>query len=121
MKPDWRSGPGRCFIAVIASLTLFAVSACRSDNTARAYPPADALADARTAEVPTPVTTPFDATPKLRSEYLEAYQDGYRSGLTGMNIIFRKPPAGASAALRKGWQDGGDAGLKEYFFRKDRR
>ena len=97
------------------------LAACQSDKTADAYPPVDGLAVARNAQVPLPATTPFDDTPPLRTEYLEAYRDGYRSGLTGMYMTFRKPPNGASTARTKGWQDGGDAGLKEYFFRKNRR
>jgi hypothetical protein len=121
MKPDRWFEPVRCFIAILCLSMLVSLTACQSDKSADVYPPVDGLAVARTAPVPTPVTTPFDASPQLRAEYLEAYQDGYRSGLMGMNIIFRKPPKGASTACTRGWQDGGDAGLKEYFFRKNRR
>jgi hypothetical protein len=108
-------------MTIIFSSLLAFLAACQSDHSANVPPPADVLADARNAPVPMPVTTPFDATPRLRDEYLEAYRDGYRSGLTGMNIIFRKPPAGGPPARSAGWRDGGDAGLKEYFFRKNRR
>ncbi len=100
---------------------LLFLSACQSEPPANVYAPSDDLAAARSAPVPIPATTPFDATPQLRAEYLAAYQDGYRSGLTGMNIQFRKPPDGASDARITGWRDGAAAGLKEHFYQKSRR
>jgi len=85
------------------------------------YTPEDDLAVARSAPVPTPAETPFDANPPLRTEYLDGYRDGYRSGLTGNNILFRKPLPGVPNPRSKGWYAGNDAGLKEYFLRKNRR
>ncbi len=100
---------------------LVCLSACQSEQPVNVYAPPDDLAVARSAPVPTPATTPFDATPQLRAEYLAAYQDGYRSGLTGTNIQFRKPPDGAPETRITGWRDGSAAGLKEYFYRKHQR
>ena len=120
MKPVRGFEPVRCFIAIPCLALLLGLAACRSDKSAEVYPSQDWLTVVRNAHIPLPVTTPFDNTPPLRAEYLEAYQDGYRSGLTGMYLTFRKPPAEASTASIKGWQDGGDAGLKEYFFRNNR-
>jgi hypothetical protein len=122
MKQDRRLEPVRCFIALLSLSLLFSLSACQSDQPTNVYPtPVNALGDARDAPVALPATTPFDATPKLRAEYLEAYPDGYRSGLTGMNILFRKPSETTQTVRAKGWRDGADAGLKEYFYRKKRR
>jgi hypothetical protein len=121
MKPVWRFEFMRLFIAISSLSMLVSLTACQSDKSTDIYPPVDGLAAARSAPVPTPITTPFDASQPLRTEYLEAYRDGYRSGLTGMYLTFRKPTKGASPARTTGWQDGGDAGLKEYFFQKNRR
>jgi len=121
MKPDRRFEAGRCFTALITLSLLISLSACQSDKPANVYNPEDDLAVARSAPVPTPATTPFDANPALRAEYLEGYQDGYRSGMTGNNILFRKPPAGVPNPRSKGWRAGDDDGLKAYFARKNRR
>jgi hypothetical protein len=121
MKPDRRNAPVRCFITISSLAMLVFLAACRSDKPAEVYPSEDWLTVTRNAHIPLPLTTPFDNTPQLRTEYLEAYQDGYRSGLTGMYLTFRKPLAGDTTARIKGWQDGGEAGLKEYFFRNNRR
>jgi len=63
------------------------------------------------ADVPMPSTTPFDSSPDSRAAYLEAYRDGYRSGLTSLNVEFRVPPASDTVRWR-GWQDGASAGSK---------
>jgi hypothetical protein len=120
MKQDRRFEPVRCFITILAFSLLASLPACQSSRPRNAYAPADGLGDARNAPVPTPATTPFDANPQQKTEYSDAYRDGYRSGLTGMNILFRKPPEGVSNPRTKGWRDGVDAGLKEYFYRKKR-
>jgi len=120
MKQDWRFDPVRCFIAIFSFAMLLSLPACQSGKPRNVYAPANELAVARSAQVPTPATTPFDANPQLKTEYLDAYHDGYRSGLTGMNILFRKPPEGVPNPRTKGWRDGVDAGLKEYFYRKKR-
>ena len=62
-------------------------------------------------DVPLPSTTPFDASPDSRTTYLEAYRDGYRSGLTSLNVEFRLP-ASSDTARWRGWQDGAAAGSK---------
>jgi hypothetical protein len=121
MKPDRRLEPGRCFFTLASLSLLVSLSACQADKPANVYAPVDGLAVARSAPVPVPATTPFDGNPQLRTEYLDAYRDGYRSGMTGMNILFRKPPEGVPNPRTKGWRDGADAGLKEYFIRKKRR
>jgi hypothetical protein len=122
MKPDRRPEPLRGFVVIACFSTLVFLPACQSDRPANVYAaPVDGLAVARSAQVPTPATTPFDATPQQRTEYVNAYQDGYRSGLTGMSILFRKPSDTVQTARVRGWRDGADAGLKEYFYRKKKR
>jgi len=119
--------PNRWPEAVRGSITAFCFSllvfltACQSDQPASPYPSTEGLAAAREAQVQTPASTPYDDSPQQRQVYLEAYADGYRSGLTGMNILFRKPNDAASTVRIRGWRDGADAGLKEYFFRKNKR
>ena len=45
-----------------------------------------ALAEVATAPVPLPDRTPFDSNEEGRDTYLESYQDGYRTGLTGYYV-----------------------------------
>jgi hypothetical protein len=120
MKRNPRLEPVRGSIVIAAFLTLVLLPACQSDRPANIYTPGNSLTVARDATVPVPATTPFDGTPQLRAEYVAGYQDGYRSGLTGMNILFRKPSDTGQTPRARGWREGADAGLKEYFYRKKR-
>jgi hypothetical protein len=71
-----------------------------------------ALAQVATAPVPLPDVTPYDSHAAGRQTYLESYQDGYRTGLTGYYItpLFQDGPhhrervAGYYAGLSAGWQ-----------------
>jgi len=38
-----------------------------------------------------PATTPFDFDAEARIAYLDAYRDGYCSGLTSLNISYHDP------------------------------
>ncbi len=70
------------------------------------------------AEVPMPSATPFDADPAARGAYLEAYRDGYRSGLLafrsghdGGRYLYPRPDVTHHATRVAGWEAGDQAGL----------
>src|SRR4051794_9606823 len=67
------------------NILCFAVSmglvGCHSQPQKSSYDPMQQLAAARIAHVPLPATTPFDSAPDARAAYLDAYREGYRSGL----------------------------------------
>jgi hypothetical protein len=97
-------------------LALVFLSGCRSSSvvdkawTARQ----DNIAYAYSAVIPLPETTPFDSDSAARTAFLSAYQDGYRSGLTQLNILFGRPREGFvtySVARTQGWDAGEKAGF----------
>ena len=64
--------------------------------------------------VPLPDATPFDSDKPAREAYLSAYQDGYRSGLTSLNVCYGRPASGYtsySTERTQGWAAGAHAGL----------
>lgn len=103
----------RYLITILSFAVAVTLTACQSAKQRTAYDPDTQLAAARSADVPVPATTPFDATPEARAAYLESYCDGYRTGLVSFNILFGKPAASAShyAARTNGWHTGASDGF----------
>ncbi len=67
----------------------------------------------RNADVPVPSVTPFDSKPEERIAYLDAYREGYRSGLASLNVLFHKPDA-SDTVRTQGWQAGASAGFSKH-------
>ena len=65
------------------------------------------LAAVQNAEAPLPAKTPFDGNPADRRIYLEYYEKGYRTGLTGISLTHCgvEHPDHAEAEI-KGWYEG---------------
>jgi len=96
--------------ATIVSLTvLLVLAACKSPESSSGSFSVHQLEAARKAEVPLPASTPFDEAPNSRAAYLEAYRDGYRSGLVEYKVVFHPPDAG-DAIRQAGWDAGNAAG-----------
>lgn len=111
MKPKANVLRGR--LMAFVCLFMLALCGCQSNRAAQTVR-SESVIPNFSAMVPLPDETPFDADPKARTAYLSAYQDGYRSGLTQLNIIFGKPPGGFatySNARMQGW----DAGMEKSF------
>lgn len=97
-------------------LALVFLSGCRSSSVVDKTWPArqNQIASACSVVIPLPQATPFDADPAARTAFLSAYQDGYRSGLTQLNILFGRPREGFvtySVARTQGWDAGENAGF----------
>ena len=95
----------------ILSLGVVAVLVgCRSPQPISSDDSMQRLAAARVAEVPLPATTPFDSESAARAAYLDAYKDGYRSGLVSLNVLFQAPDE-KDVIRTRGWFDGARAGM----------
>ena len=68
------------------------------------------LAATASVEVPLPETTPYDADVEARRAYLDYYRDGYRSGLTGIEITCCLEECPQRRARVAGWYAGQSAG-----------
>ncbi len=75
--------------------------------------PEEELRAVNAAKVPLPLTTPFDSESSRRSTYLKAYEDGCRSGLVLLNVLFNHPKETSDdhVAAAQGWDDGAKAGF----------
>ena len=101
--------------AVIFSLPLLLLlGACQSLKRANPGEATPCLAAILSAEVPLPATTPFDSQPEARAAYLEAYCDGYHSGLASLNLLIRKPEM-KDQVRSPGWRAGVAAGFNQHF------
>jgi hypothetical protein len=102
------------FILICLSALLFA--GCKAQPQA-SINISEELAAARVAEVPLPTATPFDSSPTERAAYLEAYRDGYRSGLVSLNVLINEPAAGNTfySARTNGYFAGERAGFFKHF------
>jgi len=106
----------RPFAAIMLSVTSLTLTGCASHHKADERLSFEsikrALAAVATTPVPLPERTPFDADVEGRRTYLDSYQEGYRTGLTGYYItpLFEAAPhhgervAGYYAGLSVGLQ-----------------
>ena len=104
----------RFFIAFLSLPMALLLSACQSQHSATSEDTMQQLDAAREADVPVPSVTPFDSNPEERVAYLDAYRDGYRSGLVSLNVLFHKPDA-SDTVRTQGWQAGASAGFGKHF------
>src|SRR6185369_12824691 len=106
----------RSFATILICLAVLTLAGCKSQSQT-GVDLSQKLAAARGAEVPLPATTPFDSSPNERAAYLEAYCDGYRSGLVSLNVLIGQPVVGTSyySARTNGWQTGVSAGFAKTF------
>ena len=103
----------RIFTSLLSLPILLLLSGCQSQNAAKGDLATHQLDAARNADVPLPSITPFDATPEARAAYLEAYRDGYRSGLVSFNVLFHQPEKTDTIRM-PGWQAGASAGFSKH-------
>jgi|SRR5690242_18573040 len=106
----------RAFTIILVCGAVLILAGCKSEPQT-GIDPAQELAAAKVAVVPLPATTPFDSLPSERAAYLEAYRDGYRSGLVSLNVLIGQPAVGDSyySARTNGWRSGVTAGFSAHF------
>jgi len=106
----------RAFTTIFICGAVLILAGCKSESRT-GIDPVQELAAAKVAAVPLPATTPFDSLPGERAAYLEAYRDGYRSGLVSLNVLIGQPAVGDSfySARTNGWQTGVSAGFSAHF------
>ena len=107
------SGAVRCSAAMFSLPILLLLGACQSLKPVNSDGATPSMAVILSAEVPLPATTPFDSLPGARAAYLEAYCDGYHSGLTSLNMLIRKPDL-KDQVRSQGWRAGVDAGFNQH-------
>jgi hypothetical protein len=102
----------RSFFTILICFASLAFTGCKSQSQT-GVDASQQLAAARIAEVPLPAATPFDSLPNERTAYLEAYRDGYRSGLVSLSILIGYPAIGDSfySVRTYGWHSGASAGF----------
>jgi len=105
----------RLLSTLLTCLAVMALAGCKSHSEG-STDPLQELAAARIAEVPLPAATPCDSSSYARAAYLEAYRDGYRSGLVPLNVLIGSPAIGDNyySARTNGWAAGASAGLSAY-------
>jgi len=106
----------KIFTAIFLALVLLSGCKPRHVEDTKWRVEQDRIAYAYSAVIPLPETTLFDTDPRARTAYLSAYQDGYRSGLTELNMEFGRPREGFSSysyvsARTQGWKAGSLAGF----------
>lgn len=115
----------RLFATILICWTVLILAGCKS-RSQTGIDPAQELAAANVVEIPLPAPTPFDSFPSERAAYINAYRDGYRSGLVSVNVLIGWPAVGDRfySVRTNGWRASVSAGfsahLAEVMQEKDR-
>lgn len=91
----------RCTVVFLSTLMLLTVSSCKTGQRVSARKP---VMDATVTEVPLPISTPYDYFGDGRTAYLEAYREGYQSGMPAFFNPYAR--VGVSDPRSVGWHDG---------------
>jgi hypothetical protein len=89
-------------LAIVCLASLLACAGCATHQVSQ---PSDPMAN-----VPEPVSTPFDGNDKLRSAYIEGYREGYTNAVKGTIVLPYFAP-GTLDARGRGFLAGRSAGL----------